>query len=219
MTITRHEPSKILSSAVEHGDTVYVAGTVADDPNASAKDQTANILKKIDRLLSKAGSHKSQILSATIWVSDIRHRDKMNEAWIDWVDPKNLPARACIEAKLANPLMLVEIACVAAKGGSAGAGKGRAKAERPKAKSRDDLEIIEGIGPKIARILGDAGIATYEALAAAQPTMIRSMLDKAGPRFKLADPGTWAEQARLLARGDTAAFEKLVARLRGGVRR
>lgn len=127
MNITRHDPSKILSSAVEHGDTVYIAGTVADDPNASVKDQTAEILAKIDKLLAKCGSHKSRILSATIWVSDIRHRDKMNEAWIAWADPANLPARACIEAKLANPLLLVEIAVIAAKGAPAATGAKAAK--------------------------------------------------------------------------------------------
>lgn len=126
MPIERHEPSKILSSVVVHGDTVYVAGTVADDPSKGVKEQTVSILKKIDRLLAKAGSHKSRALSATIWVSDIRHRDKMNEAWVAWADPNNLPARACIEAKLANPLMLVEIALIAAKS--------EPKASRKKAK-------------------------------------------------------------------------------------
>ncbi|MEO7403955.1 MAG: Rid family hydrolase [Burkholderiales bacterium] len=232
MSITRHEPSKILSAAVEYGDTVYVAGTVADDPNDSVKAQTVNILKKIDRLLAKSGSHKSRVLSATIWVNDIRHRDKMNEAWIDWMDPANPPARACIEAKLANPLMLVEIAVIAAKGGgkSSKAEKAetpakvskpqkRSKGSKPKASEKDNLEVIEGIGPKIAKILTDSGVATYAALAAAQPAAVKKLLEKAGPRFQLAHPGTWAEQARLLASGQTAAFEKLVARLKGGVRR
>jgi enamine deaminase RidA (YjgF/YER057c/UK114 family) len=227
MSIKRHEPGKILSSAVEYGDTVYVAGTVADDPNDSVKAQTANILKKIDKLLAAAGSHKSLALSATIWVNDIRHRDKMNEAWLDWMDPKNPPARACIEAKLANPLMLVEIALIAAKGGApAKAAKEvkKAKASKPAKKpaapaAKDDLEIIEGIGPKIAKILNGAGIATFSALANAQASTVQKLLDKAGPRFQLANPGTWAEQARLLASGQTAAFEKLAARLKGGVRK
>ncbi|HLS86637.1 MAG TPA: RidA family protein, partial [Burkholderiales bacterium] len=80
-----------------------------------AKGQTEEILAEIDRLLAKAGSSKSKVLSATIWVTDIRHRAAMNEAWTAWADPKNLPARACVEAKLADPNALVEIMVVAAK--------------------------------------------------------------------------------------------------------
>lgn len=115
MGITRHESSGILSSAVEHGDTVYLAGIVADDPAKDIKGQTQEILGKIDRLLATCGSNKSQVMTATIWVTDIRNRAAMNEAWSAWVDPKNLPARACVEAKLADPRMLVEIMVVAAK--------------------------------------------------------------------------------------------------------
>jgi enamine deaminase RidA (YjgF/YER057c/UK114 family) len=115
MTIKRHDPAKILSGAVEHGDTVYLAGQVAKDVSRDIKGQTEDILGQIDALLAKCGSHKSKILSATIWVTDIRHRDAMNQAWSAWVDPKNLPARACIEAKLADSRMLVEIAVIAAK--------------------------------------------------------------------------------------------------------
>lgn len=115
MKIKRHEPEKILSSAVEHGDLVFLAGTVADDLAKGVKGQTEQVLAEIDRLLAKCGSHKSKLLSATLWISDIRNRAEMNEAWIAWVDPKNLPARTCVEAKLADPRMLVEIAVVAAK--------------------------------------------------------------------------------------------------------
>ena len=115
MSIVRHDPSKILSSAVEYGGVVWVAGTVAKDTSKGVKGQTEEILADIDRLLAKAGSNKSKVLSATIWVTDIRNRTEMNEAWSAWADPKNLPARACIEAKLADPKMLVEIAVVAAK--------------------------------------------------------------------------------------------------------
>jgi enamine deaminase RidA (YjgF/YER057c/UK114 family) len=115
MSIVRHDPSSILSHAVEHGDTVYLAGIVAKDLNKDAKAQTKEIVDEIDRLLAKCGSHKSKILSATIWVTDIRNRAPMNEVWTAWVDPKNLPARACVEAKLADPKALVEIMVVAAK--------------------------------------------------------------------------------------------------------
>ncbi len=115
MSITRHDPSSILSHAVEHGNTVYLAGIVAKDYKKDVKGQTKEIVDEIDRLLAKCGSHKSKILSATIWVTDIRNRAAMNEVWTAWLDPKNLPARACIEAKLADPAALVEIMVVAAK--------------------------------------------------------------------------------------------------------
>lgn len=113
--IVRHESKAILSSAVEYGDTVYLAGLTADDQSKDAKGQAAQILATIDRLLALCGSNKSKILTATIWVSDIRNRALMNEAWTAWVDAKNLPARACVESKMADPNCLVEIMVVAAK--------------------------------------------------------------------------------------------------------
>jgi enamine deaminase RidA (YjgF/YER057c/UK114 family) len=115
MSIVRHDPSSILSHAVEHGDTVYLAGIVAKDYGKDAKGQTKEVVDEIDRLLAKCGSNKSKILSAQIWVTDIRNRAPMNEVWSAWVDPKNLPARACVEAKLADPRALVEIMVIAAK--------------------------------------------------------------------------------------------------------
>ena len=115
MSVTRHDPSAILSQAVEHGDTVYLAGIVAKNIDQDVKGQTRDVLADIDRLLAKCGSGKSKILQAQIWVTDIRNRALMNEVWTAWVDPKNLPARACIEAKLADPRALVEIMVTAAK--------------------------------------------------------------------------------------------------------
>ena len=115
MSVTRHDPGPILSLAVEHGDTVYLAGIVAKNLNNDIKGQTAEVLAEIDRLLAKCGTSKTRLLSATIWVTDIRNRAPMNEVWSGWVDPKNLPARACIEAKLADPACLVEIMVTAAK--------------------------------------------------------------------------------------------------------
>jgi enamine deaminase RidA (YjgF/YER057c/UK114 family) len=115
MSIVRHDPSSILSHAVEHGDTVYLAGIVAKDLNKDVKGQTKEIVDEMDRLLAKCGSGKSKVLSATIWVTDIRNRAPMNEIWTAWVDPKNLPARACVESKLADPRALVEIMVIAAK--------------------------------------------------------------------------------------------------------
>jgi len=115
MSVTRHEAGPILSLAVEHGGTVYLAGVVAKDLKQDVKGQTREILAEIDRLLAKCGSDKSKILSATIWVTDIRNRTPMNEVWTAWVDKKNLPARACVEAALADPNALVEIMVTAAK--------------------------------------------------------------------------------------------------------
>lgn len=115
MTIQRHAPTSILSNAVEHGNTVYLAGIVADDPSADVKGQTQQILRRIDELLATCGTDKSRLLSASIWLTDIGNRPAMNEAWTAWVDAANLPVRACVEAKLADPRLLVEIMVIAAK--------------------------------------------------------------------------------------------------------
>jgi enamine deaminase RidA (YjgF/YER057c/UK114 family) len=115
MNLTRHDQSSILSQAVVHGDTVYLAGVVAKDLEQDVKGQTRQVLDEIDRLLGKCGSGKSRVLSAQIWVTDIRNRAPMNEVWTAWADKSNLPARACVEAKLADPRALVEIMVIAAK--------------------------------------------------------------------------------------------------------
>ena len=115
MSVKRLQVGPRLSQAVIHGDTVYLAGIVAKNLDADVKGQTKEILNEIDRLLAKCGSSKSKILAATIWVTDIRNRAPMNEIWTAWCDPKNMPARACIEAKLADPRGLVEIMVTAAK--------------------------------------------------------------------------------------------------------
>ena len=115
MSIVRHDSGPLLSLAVENGGTVYLAGIVAKNLKNDVKGQTEEVLAEIDRLLAKAGSHKSKLLQVTIWVNDIRHRAAMNEVYTKWADPKNLPGRACIEAKLADPSALVEIMVTAAK--------------------------------------------------------------------------------------------------------
>ena len=115
MSIKRHEPSKIYSKVVEANGFVFTAGIVAEDVKQDAKGQTQQILREIDRLLKIGGSDKSKLVSATIWVTDIRNREAMNEAWNAWTGGDNLPGRACVQATLADPRMLVEIAVVAAK--------------------------------------------------------------------------------------------------------
>jgi enamine deaminase RidA (YjgF/YER057c/UK114 family) len=115
MEIKRIEIGKRLSQAVVHGDTVYVAGQVGDDPKADAKTQTEQILKRIDRLLAAAGSDKSKILSATVWLADMRYYAEMNALWDPWLPEGHAPARACVEARLATPDYKVEIAVIAAR--------------------------------------------------------------------------------------------------------
>ena len=115
MTVARHDHTAILSQAVEHGDTVYLAGITAKDLNKDVKGQTREILDEIDRLLAKCGSNKSKVMQCHIWVTDIRNRAPMNEVWTEWVDKNNLPARACVEARLADPKALVEIMVIAGK--------------------------------------------------------------------------------------------------------
>jgi enamine deaminase RidA (YjgF/YER057c/UK114 family) len=114
MTIKRHAVGPRLSQAVVHGNTVYLAGIVASDPSADARGQTEQILKKIDEHLAATGSHKSKLLSATIYVANMGLYNDMNAAWDAWIDPANTPARATVEARLATPKHLVEIMAVAA---------------------------------------------------------------------------------------------------------
>jgi len=114
MTIKRINPGPRLSGAVVHNGVVYVAGQVADDTSQDVKGQTEQVLRKIDGLLKEAGSDKSKILSANIWVSDMKIFNQMNAVWEGWVPRGATPARATVEAKLANPQLQVEIMCVAA---------------------------------------------------------------------------------------------------------
>ncbi len=115
MAIERINAGSRMSQAVVHGDTVYLAGLTADDTAADVKGQTKQILDKIDALLAKAGTDKSKILSANIWLTDISTWSQMNEVWDVWVSKGNTPARATVEAKLAAPGLKVEIMVQAAK--------------------------------------------------------------------------------------------------------
>ena len=115
MSVKRINPGPRMSSAVVHGNTVYLAGLTADDPKADVKGQTKQILAKIDRLLAAAGTDKSKLLSANIWLTDITTWAQMNEVWDAWVSPGNTPARATVEAKLATPAYKIEIMVQAAK--------------------------------------------------------------------------------------------------------
>ena len=112
--IVRSGAGARMSAGVRHGDTIWLAGHVMDDPALGVRGQTAAILEKIDARLAALGSDKSHVLMAHVWLADIATFEEMNAAWDAWVDPKHLPARATVEARLASPSYLVEIAVVAA---------------------------------------------------------------------------------------------------------
>ncbi len=115
MSIERLHKGPRMSQVVKHGGTVYLAGQVAlDAKGGSAAEQTRNILDRIDKLLAEAGSNKSKLISANIWLADIALFNDMNKVWDGWIDPENPPTRACVESKLAAPDFTVEIAIVAA---------------------------------------------------------------------------------------------------------
>jgi enamine deaminase RidA (YjgF/YER057c/UK114 family) len=114
MSIRRIQPGPRMSQAVVHGDTVYLAGQVAGDPKADTAGQTRQVLDQIDALLAEAGTDKSRILFANVWLADITSFGEMNSIWDAWVAPGDPPARATVEARLAGPQYRVEIAVVAA---------------------------------------------------------------------------------------------------------
>ena len=114
MTITRIETGPRMSHANIFNGVVYLAGQVGEGDTVT--EQTKSVLTEIDRLLALAGSSKSRILSAQIWLADMADFAEMNAAWDAWVDPANTPARATGESKLAAPKYKVEIIVVAAQG-------------------------------------------------------------------------------------------------------
>jgi enamine deaminase RidA (YjgF/YER057c/UK114 family) len=113
MSIRRIEAGPRMSQAVIHGNTVYLAGQVGT-PGKCVAEQTGDILATVDRLLKEAGSDKSKILQAIIWLADMADFAEMNSVWDKWVDGPNAPARATGEAKLAAPEYKVEIIITAA---------------------------------------------------------------------------------------------------------
>jgi len=116
MTIQRFETGPRMSQVVVHGNTVYLAGVVASNAaGKSVTEQTQDILATIDGHLAKAGTDKSKLLSATIYITDMKTFPDMNAVWDGWVSGGNTPARATVEAKLAAPQYNVEIMVIAAK--------------------------------------------------------------------------------------------------------
>lgn len=112
--IERIEPGPRMSKAVVHNGTIYTAGHVSDaEPGVAG--QTRAILAKLESVLALAGTDKSKVLSATIWLADIATFEEMNAVWDAWISPGSPPARATVQATLAGPQYLVEIAIIAAR--------------------------------------------------------------------------------------------------------
>jgi len=113
--IKRQKTSERASMIVEHAGVIYLSGQVAEDPEADIQDQTRSVLARIDALLAEAGTSNEQMLSATIYLRDIANDfAPMNEVWNAWVPSGLAPARACVEARMARPQLLVEISVIAA---------------------------------------------------------------------------------------------------------
>ena len=117
MSIQRFETGPRMSQVVVNGNTVYLAGVVANRAaGESVTKQTQDILNIIDGHLARAGTDKSKLLTATIYITDMRTFAEMNAVWDAWVSPGNTPARATVEVKLAAPQYHIEIMVTAAKG-------------------------------------------------------------------------------------------------------
>lgn len=113
MSIDRVQPGEWNARAVIHNGTAYLSGIVADDKTLPMKQQTEQVLAKIDAILSSIGTDKSKLLSAVVYLADMDGKDDMNEAWMAWIDRDNLPARAAVGVAL-TPGTQVEIMVVAA---------------------------------------------------------------------------------------------------------
>ncbi len=113
--INRTGSNEILSSAVEYHNFVFCAGMTADDLTQDITGQTRQVVAKIDAMLEANGTDNTRLLQAQIWLKDIRDRDAMNEIWTAWLPKGGAPARACVEANMADPRLLVEIMVTACK--------------------------------------------------------------------------------------------------------
>ncbi len=115
MSIIRIDRTHRMSRIVVHNNTIYLCGQTAKDATKDIKEQTITTLEKVEELLQKAGSDKNNILSVTIYLRDMKDFAAMNEIWDTWVSDGHQPARACVEARIARPELLVEMIVIAAK--------------------------------------------------------------------------------------------------------
>ena len=114
MSITRLDVGTRMSSIVIHQATVYLCGQVAKDKYQDITKQTVTMLEEVDTLLAEAGSSRERVLSATIYLKDMGDYDAMNAVWDAWVPKGHAPARACVQAAIAEPEYLVEVSVIAA---------------------------------------------------------------------------------------------------------
>ncbi len=104
-----------MSRIVKHNGTIYLCGQVCKDAEQGIAEQTESMLEKVDELLLQAGSDRRLILSATIYIKDMKYFQEMNEVWDNWIPEGFAPARACVEASMAREELLVEISVIAAE--------------------------------------------------------------------------------------------------------
>ena len=113
--ILRTNTSPIPSAAVEYHGFIFTQGVVARNLDADAEGQTRDILEQLDTLLEQHGTDNTRLLQAQIWLKDINDRDALNKVWSAWLPENAAPARACVQAVMANPRILVEIMVVTTK--------------------------------------------------------------------------------------------------------
>ncbi|MDA7506054.1 RidA family protein [bacterium] len=114
MSIQRQDTKQRMSRVVIHNDTIYLCGQVCKDATQGISEQTSTMLEKVDELLLQSGSDREHLLSATVYVRDMKDFASMNDVWDAWVPEGHAPARACVEARMARAELLVEISVVAA---------------------------------------------------------------------------------------------------------
>ncbi|EAS45254.1 RidA family protein [Photobacterium profundum] len=113
--IERLETGARMSRIVKHNGTIYLCGQVCKDATQGIKEQTETMLEKVEALLEQAGSDKEHMLSATLYIKDMKDFAEMNAVWDSWVPEGHAPARACVEASMARDVLLVEISVIAAE--------------------------------------------------------------------------------------------------------
>jgi len=112
--VQRFDVGARMSEMAVHGGVCYLAGQVAEDDQADIAGQTRQVLSAVDALLARAGSDKSKILRAQIFLADLADFPAMNAVWDAWVSPGHAPPRATVQAALANPAWKIEVVVTAA---------------------------------------------------------------------------------------------------------
>jgi enamine deaminase RidA (YjgF/YER057c/UK114 family) len=115
MKIERLETGQRMSRIVKHNGTIYLCGQVCKDATQGIQEQTSSMLEKVDELLEQADSDRAHVLSATIYIKDMKYFGEMNTVWESWLPEGHAPARACVEASMARDALLVEISVIAAE--------------------------------------------------------------------------------------------------------